>query len=897
MDTAQSPPPLTSPPSYSLAATESSRPPPVLLNLAPSSTDSDADCTTFQIGLLGLDTSPTEGGSRPPAAIAGEVQVKYTAAGDSSSSSTTSDAASWRPQYARLQVTFKGIETAGQGQDITLVEQTATLWELGDAAAATAVPPAVSRFRFELTPDLPACVHLASSSLSYSLTATLFPLPSTLEAANDPYFAPPQQQPQQPLSRTVPVHLVRTSSPASLFPLRPSTVTCSDPIHWRVRFPRTRFTRREPIGLVVRVEVPDSKRIGEGLRLRTISAELVRTITTTTTATSGVVASSSSSSAATQDGSGGEEAPAVMRRRTVLAHSGKSARFSPSRPIIIRLVLHPPLEPTCESISQSTILHTVSFAVRVTVGLVNTGSSSSTSSSTAPAGATSTSSSAIAAPASSDNHHHHHAGPAPLDTVLMQELTILPDLPPSTSTLPRSDKQKEVERAAAATTTLVSLPSWEEDQPDAPVPSYVENSLLDPGTTTGAGPPTASTSSGWLSAAPPSQAAPPPPPPSGYTLSSSLDHHEEEDNDEDEEEYDGYEELSLSASLSERPPPPRIDDDISPPSAGEPSSEMGYRLASYSGEVIGEGEEVEEVQAGGGAAFEDAGGVAPAGVLQPLPSRTMMRSADGDNDLEPETPPPPVDYELPYLPPAVVADSSDYPPPPPPPESLPSTPPPAHVLFGQKSGCDAAHHEEGDQIPSSPPPPLSPLEAEHPLPALPLITGLQRHYQGLPPPYAGRLQQQQQQQSPPPPPLSPPPAVSLDALRSPMPSVVEAGPNSSSLSGASASEQPPRPRPTTSSAMGSQTSHEQHQHQIGPAILDYAEGGGPPAPATDANNNDDVHDEVDSEEEDHEARPPPYEQRDADSRSSPPSATPSVGIQWGMMHAANNGRRRGELVL
>jgi hypothetical protein len=327
----------TSPPSYARSTAQPC--PPVLLNLAPL-----ADGTSFQVGgLLGPD--PHSPGT-PPAAVAGEVQIKFTegetalldgASPQQQQQQQTSSPPP--PRFGRLAVVFKGVETDARGHQITLVEQSRTLWETSaDGTTSRGAPPAVSRFRFDLTPDLPACVHLASSSLAYSLTATLYPLAKTTSAAA---IESPDDD-ALPLSRCVPVHLVRSATPAALVPVQSATVTATDPIRWSVRFPRTVFTRREPIGLVVRVEVPDSKRIGEGLRLRTISAELVRTITATG------VESSSQSSATTLE----SRREADVQRRTVLAHSGKSARFSPSRPIIIRLVLHPPLEPTCESISQ-----------------------------------------------------------------------------------------------------------------------------------------------------------------------------------------------------------------------------------------------------------------------------------------------------------------------------------------------------------------------------------------------------------------------------------------------------------------------------------------------------------------------------------------------------------------
>ncbi|GAA5861468.1 hypothetical protein JCM3774_000259 [Rhodotorula dairenensis] len=707
-----------SPPSYSRSAAVPPCPP-VLLNLAPlaaapptdSDSDSDRDATSFQLGLLGAPS----GAKRPQ--VAGEVQVKCTGATTASSSSSPGT------RYRSLVVAFIGTESDTRGNTVTLFEQHATLWERTDGADVDATPPAVSPFRFDLTPDLPTCIHLASSSLSYSLTATLYPFGPILSTEGDDHDDDDPAARPQPLSRCVPVHLVRTASPSALVPVQSATVTASDPIRWSVRFPRTTFTRREPIGLVVRVEVPDSKRIEQGLRLRTVSAELVRTITTTPIASArrrSLKGSPGAAAAATDE--------PVVERRTVLAHSGKSARFSPSRPIIIRLVLHPPLEPACESISQSTISHTVEFRIVVTVGLVNTGSASSSANLSAAGASTSS----AAAPPST-----LHGGPTPLDSVLTQELVILPDLPPSVPPAhSRSEKLKEVERdaAAAATSTAAtrttplmpsSPSSWEEEQPDAPVPSYVENSLLDPGTATVTGHslPTASTSAGWLEAEtaaalgptfPPLRRSPPPVlPPSGYTLSASYDpidgeagrrEEGEEEEEEEEEEYDGYEELSLSASLSERPPPPRIDDDISPPSAAEPSSAFGYRLAADSGEVV--------ILPAGGGGGEDDSREGRRGVeddlLPPLLEPTSLVSGSPSPPPppslgEPETPPPPVDYDLSAPPFAPVSSLAG--------DATVHAPHRVAEYVTYSRAAPVARHAANEEppIPSSPPPPLSPL--------------------------------------------------------------------------------------------------------------------------------------------------------------------------------------------
>ncbi|KPV78379.1 uncharacterized protein RHOBADRAFT_50852 [Rhodotorula graminis WP1] len=657
----------SNPPQYSAAATATV--PQVLVNLAPST---DSDTASFQLGFLG----------HGPAYVAGEVQVKYTGIGDVDA----------RPAFRRLDVCLRGVERGANPHDepIELFDQRQVLW--GDGAAGTSsagaattsgeasFPPSVNSFKLELTSDLPVCVHAPpSSSLAYTLTATLYPAdPDAL-----------------PLVRCHPVHLVRTSPPGSLpaGTSSPRTVSATSPLAFSVRLPRTSFRRSEPIELTTRIEVPDAKAVGEGLRLRTVSAELVRTIT-------GIAVSPSRAPSADDDEGRLELEPQV--HRTVLAHSGKSARFSPSRPIIIRLVLHPPTEPSCESITQSSILHTVSFAVVVTIGLVSARPSSST----------------------------RAASPLP-DAVLSQDVVILPDSPPAS----RSDKQKEVDREqyTAAPPPPVDAP-WASQ--DAPVPTYVERSEHDLGEPPASG----SSTSAWSSSlhhdfgASPSSS-------SSAGILVDMPYAVVYPTDGDEDEYDGYEELSLPATLSTRLPPPAIDEDVSPPSVGEPSSVAGLALAAAMGGLIDErdedgADEGETPPPDDFAAYTASSSPppplspragereegAPPPSFEARPSRELpplLPHPHSDPPTEPASPPPHIDFHP--LPPPVPL---------PLPVGVPSTPP-EHL---------AASTTAEDDLP----PPVSPA-------------GLTRR--GLPPPYFGG--------SPPPPhsgPLTPPPPPPPGAL-------------------------------------------------------------------------------------------------------------------------------------
>ncbi|KAL8292320.1 hypothetical protein RQP46_001786 [Phenoliferia psychrophenolica] len=506
------------PPQYCTIPASSPTPSVVLLNLVPLSNN-----TTFQVGYLG----------HGPATLEGEIQAKFAGSDDAD-----------RPAFSKLELSFRGVErsdaaaTAGSPAlgEIELTEQHVVLWGEGaqgssagpstttrehsaDDAGADGgrgggrgggsgdFPPASSRFKIELTPDLPHCIHLLHSSLDYTLTATLTP--------SDPTLAP--------ITRSSPVHLVRSSPSSSLLAglvvpagtdplpsITPETLATSDPIELSVRLDRTVFRRSEPIQLRARIEVPSARAVQEdGVRLRTVSAELVRIVT--------VAGPDSPEGSPTPDAAppardlsedDDERAngpkrplppqpPSTSSRETILARSGKSARFSPTRPIVIRLLLHPPASLSCESITQSTILHTISFLVRVTVGITLQPSSTRR------------------------------------DVVLSRAVFIIPDSPS-----PRSDKQREVERYAE-----VSPPNWM--PADGPVPTYHE-SANEPSPGEGSG------SGSWAIAG-------------GSGFAFGGEDGRVESVEEEEEEYDGYEELS--ASLSTRVPPPTIDEDVSPPDA------------------------------------------------------------------------------------------------------------------------------------------------------------------------------------------------------------------------------------------------------------------------------------------------------------------------------------------
>lgn len=106
--------------------------------------------------------------------------------------------------------------------------------------------------------------------------------------------------------------------------------------------PKSSFAKSDPVPLRVRIPPPETTLVQDkGLHLRSVSAELVRTISST----------------------------APFSVSTILCRTGKSCRFSSARPLSLRLTLPPRLEDEvgCEAITQDTIFHSISFFVRLTV--------------------------------------------------------------------------------------------------------------------------------------------------------------------------------------------------------------------------------------------------------------------------------------------------------------------------------------------------------------------------------------------------------------------------------------------------------------------------------------------------------------------------------------------------
>jgi len=214
--------------------------------------------------------------------------------------------------------------------------------------------------------------------------------------------------------------------------------------------------------------------------------------------------------------------------------------------------------------------------------------------------------------------------------------------------------------------------------------------------------------------------------------------------DGDEDEYDGYEELSLPATLSTRLPPPAIDEDVSPPSVGEPSSVAGLALAAAMGGLIDERDE-EGAGEGGTPPPDDFAAYDASSSLPP----PLLPGAEGGDG---EAPPPSFEARPPLAP---------HPPPPPSdPSTEPASPPP-HIDYHPLPPTVPLPLALG--VSSTPPEHDLPSTAEHdlPPPVSPPAGADPLTRRGLPPPYFGGS---------PPPPHTPahahaqvPPAVHGDA--------------------------------------------------------------------------------------------------------------------------------------
>ncbi|KAH9175521.1 hypothetical protein EDB89DRAFT_1847800 [Lactarius sanguifluus] len=344
------------------------------------------DSLRFQQGFLGAD------GER--AAIEGELQIKGT------------DSVRWR----KVTMDLRTVEVA-YDQVIELSQSSIVLYESEDDKET--LPPSSFPFALPLTPDTPQCIHTPQSSLRHILSATLHPFDDTA----------------QPFSKELTVHTRRFISHTRSIPVSPITRTLDNPSRVEVELPRTTYTCVEPVPIYVTVPPPPREVVVEGgLRLRNIKAELIRIVRVADGTESDECESvdvdipSDIDDESEEEGDHGASAPLGISLpshekraapstsapypegdlpqsrsatyRTVISRSGALCRFHASLPVRLRFMLHqssPSSSPSdsthplpagdfgstgsdaeCASITQTTLLHSVSFRIRVHATFRNT---------------------------------------------------------------------------------------------------------------------------------------------------------------------------------------------------------------------------------------------------------------------------------------------------------------------------------------------------------------------------------------------------------------------------------------------------------------------------------------------------------------------------------------------
>ncbi|KAG6842536.1 hypothetical protein C0991_000062 [Blastosporella zonata] len=330
------------------------------------------DAVNFQKGYLGAEGEH--------AAIEGELQIKVTGPN----------------RWAKVTISLRTVERA---------EEPKSEIELGasDIMLYTRTPgsinpfPTTFPFAIPLQTDAPQSIQTSNSSLSYLITATLHPF--------DPLFSPH--------SKTLTVHTRRYTSHSHILPIHPETHNLEDPTCVQVQVPRTTFVAGETIPVYVTVPPPPKELvIDQGLRLRNVRVELVRQVKVkiddagqipndipsglqeTSEARNGGPSSTSERLLQTTSSKAPlSPSPASSSHRTVIARSGASCRFHSSRPVKLRFVLHHPLstgsplslpgdlpsgdyghsDEECPSITQLTILHSITFCLFIHVSFVDIG--------------------------------------------------------------------------------------------------------------------------------------------------------------------------------------------------------------------------------------------------------------------------------------------------------------------------------------------------------------------------------------------------------------------------------------------------------------------------------------------------------------------------------------------
>ncbi|KAJ7431828.1 hypothetical protein B0H11DRAFT_2128657 [Mycena galericulata] len=323
-----------------------------------------ADAINFQKGYLGAD------GER--AAVEGEIQVKGTESG----------------RWSRVTVSLRTVETAYH-REIELGFSEVELFSSFDVNHT--ILPSSFLFAIPLMEDTPQSLRTPHSSIFHTLTATLHPSDTSV----------------LPVSKSLVVHTRRYTAHSHSLVVSPETHTLDEPTRVEVQVPRTTFKAGEVVPLYVTVPSPPRELVvDQGLRLRNVRVELLRIVEVNHDEAQSAYREGSSNSGPSTAGSGPSTTPQSSSSKapvsplfpgssykTIIARSGASCRFHSSRPVQLRFILHQPSPsgspsdfqvnlPTvdyghldsdaeCASITQLTLLHSVTFQINVNVSFVD----------------------------------------------------------------------------------------------------------------------------------------------------------------------------------------------------------------------------------------------------------------------------------------------------------------------------------------------------------------------------------------------------------------------------------------------------------------------------------------------------------------------------------------------
>jgi len=287
-------------------------------------------------------------------------------------------------------ISLRSFEAAYE-HDIELAISEHELWtrDSSDGGFPSSIP-----FSIPLSSDMPQSIQTSHSILAHTLTTSLYPVDGSL-----------------PISKSLVVYTRRFTSHSVVLPASPETHSLEYPTHVDVQLPRNTFTSAEPILLYVTVPPPSRETVVDrGLRLRNIRAELIRVVKVkrehledNDEDTGSELGLDDGHAHQTLDTDQSEDAslPSSSKMplsplflgssyRAVIARSGASCRFHFARSIKQRFVLHQNsssspsdsrtnlerMESDIDTalITQSTVLHAVSFLIKVHISFVDTSS-------------------------------------------------------------------------------------------------------------------------------------------------------------------------------------------------------------------------------------------------------------------------------------------------------------------------------------------------------------------------------------------------------------------------------------------------------------------------------------------------------------------------------------------